>query len=61
MTTDFDFPFEPRIITPEEFDSFPEHGQPEEVEPLGLLSQLELDHPAFAVREEYRARGEKVD
>lgn len=64
---DNDLPFEPRIITDEEAETFPKHDQPRM--PVALdddvkIRKIDLEkdnHPAFAVREQYRNRGEKVD
>ena len=65
---DNDFPFTPRIISEQEAESFPKHGQPrlptkedEEEKERRIKHEKEHGQPAFKTRDEYKARGEKVE
>lgn len=65
---DNDLPFTPRLITDEEADNFPKHAQPkvptkeDDVEKVKKIDEEKTHgHPAFATRDKYRERGEKVD
>ncbi len=68
MIEDHDLPFEPRIISHDEAETFPQHGEP--VPPdVDLEEDLRRKkdkekvhgHPAYQMREAYREQGQKVD
>lgn len=68
MIDEEDFPFDPVFITDEEAELLPPTEQPEEPSEDQVKETLEKKahekihgHPAFATKEKYRARGEKVD
>lgn len=67
MHLESDLPFEFRVITEEEAEKIPKHEKPmepsdadEEEKIKKIKHENEHGHPAFAMREEYRKRGDVV-